>query len=93
MSKNSEGKPDTYRNPVYPRSFPDPFVLKFRGEYFAYSTGQTADGNVFAIIGCVQRALKQAGQDAQARKFVQRAFAAHSYDEVLRLCFEYVEVR
>jgi len=51
------------------------------------------DGNVFAIIGCVQRALKQAGQDAQARKFVQRAFAAHSYDEVLRLCFEYVEVR
>ena len=40
----------TYLNPVYPKSFPDPFVLKFRGEYFGYSTGFAADGNVFGMI-------------------------------------------
>lgn len=51
------------------------------------------DGNVFAVIGRVQRALKQAGQDAQARDFVQRAFGARSYQEVLGLAFEYVDVR
>ena len=51
------------------------------------------DGNVFAIIGRVQRALKQAGQDARAREFVQRAFGARSYQEVLGLAFEYTDVR
>lgn len=51
------------------------------------------DGNVFAIIGYVRQALRAAGQDKQAREFVQRAFSARSYEEVLRLCFEYVEVR
>jgi GH43 family beta-xylosidase len=40
----------TYLNPVYPKSFPDPFVLKFKGEYFAYSTGFAADGNVFSVV-------------------------------------------
>src|SRR2546423_13950993 len=50
MFKKQEGKPATYQNPVYPHSFPDPFVLKFRGEYFAYSTGFAADGNAFAIL-------------------------------------------
>jgi GH43 family beta-xylosidase len=40
----------TYLNPVYPKSFPDPFVLKFNGEYFAYSTGFAADGNVFGVL-------------------------------------------
>lgn len=37
-------------NPVYPKSFPDPFVLKHRGEYFGYSTGFGADGRVFSVI-------------------------------------------
>jgi GH43 family beta-xylosidase len=41
---------ETYHNPVYPYSFPDPFVLKFRGEYFAYCTGFAADGNVFGVL-------------------------------------------
>ena len=40
----------TYTNPVYPRSFPDPFVLKFRGEYYAYSTGFWRDGRVFGVL-------------------------------------------
>jgi len=50
MPKNLEGKPETYLNPVYPHSFPDPFVLKFRGEYFAYCTGDADDGNLFGIL-------------------------------------------
>ena len=51
------------------------------------------DGNVFAIIGTVTRALKRAGQTDRAREFGKKAFASASYDAVLALCFEYVEVR
>ncbi len=52
-----------------------------------------ADGNVFNVIAIVRRTLRGAGQDARASEFVQRAFAALSYDEVLGLCHEYVDVR
>jgi len=41
---------ETYLNPVYPRSFPDPFVLKFRGEYYAYCTDFWRDGRVFGVL-------------------------------------------
>jgi hypothetical protein len=51
------------------------------------------DGNVFSIIGRVKQALKKAGQGDRAREFVKKAFRAGSYDEVLRLCMEYVEMR
>lgn len=50
------------------------------------------DGNVFAVIGAVRRALVAAGQRERAREFVARAWAAESYDAVIALCFEYVEV-
>jgi hypothetical protein len=50
------------------------------------------DGNVFAVIGRVREALREAGQAERASEFVRRAFRAGSYDEVLRLCMEYVEV-
>ena len=40
----------TYTNPVFPKSFPDPFVLKFRDEYFAYCTGFAENGDVFGIL-------------------------------------------
>lgn len=40
----------TYLNPIYSHSFPDPFVLKFCDEYFAYCTGFWRDGNVFGIL-------------------------------------------
>lgn len=40
----------SYLNPVYPRSFPDPFVLKFRGEYWGYCTGLWSDGRAFGIL-------------------------------------------
>lgn len=39
-----------YLNPVYPRSFPDPFVIKFEGEYFAYCTGFHSTGKVFGVL-------------------------------------------
>jgi GH43 family beta-xylosidase len=39
-----------FQNPVYPRSFPDPYILKFRGEYFAYCTGHWSDGQVFGVL-------------------------------------------
>lgn len=50
------------------------------------------DGNVFAIIGKVSKTLKRAGQDDKEREFRDKAFAAHSYDEVLNLLEDYVEV-
>ncbi len=40
----------TYKNPVYPRSFPDPFVLKHKGEYWGYCTGLWHDGRAFGIV-------------------------------------------
>lgn len=39
-----------YQNPVYPHSFPDPFVLKHKGEYWAYCTGFWQDGRAFGIL-------------------------------------------
>ncbi|HEU5090887.1 MAG TPA: glycoside hydrolase family 43 protein, partial [Roseiflexaceae bacterium] len=41
---------ETYTNPVYPHSFPDPFVLKWCGEYWAYCTGTWRDGRCFGIL-------------------------------------------
>mgnify|MGYP006285603761 CR=1 FL=1 len=50
------------------------------------------DGNVFSIIGLVIAALKNAGFGERADEFREKAFSAESYDEVLRLCMEYVDV-
>lgn len=50
------------------------------------------DGNVFNIIGLVSAALKKAGQPDKAKEFTSKAFAAQSYDHVLTLAEEYVEV-
>lgn len=50
------------------------------------------DGNVFVIIGRVRVALKRAGQTYKAEEFTARATSAHSYDEVLRMLYDYVEV-
>jgi beta-xylosidase len=40
----------TYLNPVYRASCPDPFVLKFRGEYWCYSTGFSGESRVFGVL-------------------------------------------
>lgn len=50
------------------------------------------DGNVFAIIGKVTRALKHAGQYDKSKEFMHRATNSGSYDDVLTLVHEYVEV-
>jgi beta-xylosidase len=39
-----------YLNPVYPDTFPDPYVLKHSGEYWAYSTGRCEDDRCFKIL-------------------------------------------
>jgi predicted transcriptional regulator len=49
------------------------------------------DGNVFAVIGRVKAKLVEVGQPDAAKEFVERAFKSRSYDEVLQLCFSYVE--
>ena len=50
------------------------------------------DGNAFAVIGNVSRALKRAGLQDQASEFYARAMKMPSYDALLQLVFEYVEV-
>jgi GH43 family beta-xylosidase len=40
----------TYLNPVYGRDFPDPFILKHCGEYWAYCTGFWRDGRAFGVM-------------------------------------------
>jgi len=50
------------------------------------------DGNVFSIIGRVKAALKRAGLEDKAKEFSKRAMNAGSYNEVLNMTHEYVEV-
>lgn len=50
------------------------------------------DGNVFSIIGTVSRTLKRAGLPEKAKEWSEKAMSCESYDAVLRLAFEYVEV-
>ena len=50
------------------------------------------DGNVFALAGQVQRALKGAGQHELASQFMSRLKSCGSYDEALQLMMEYAEV-
>ena len=50
------------------------------------------DGNVFCIIAAVCRVLKKNGQQDRADEFRKAAMASHSYDAVLQLCFDYVDV-
>jgi arabinan endo-1,5-alpha-L-arabinosidase len=49
-SRNSEVNQSTYKNPIWSDNFPDPFVLKFCGEYWAYCTGIRSDGRAFGIM-------------------------------------------
>jgi len=50
------------------------------------------DGNVFNLIGVVRRALVDAGKQKEAEEMVERAYRCQSYDDVLRLFWEYVEI-
>ena len=51
------------------------------------------DGNVFSIIGQVSKYLRKAGLANKAAEFQARATKGEceDYDQVLQLCFQYVE--
>lgn len=51
------------------------------------------DGNVFAIIAKVSKTLKRAGHRDKAEEFCSAAMSSKSYDDVLALCFKYVDVQ
>ena len=86
-----------YRNSIYP-----PRVFK----YMSWNKENSAevvvekpvcqlsgvDGNVFNIIGIVSKTLKSAKMSERAEEFIKKATSSGSYDEVLQLCHEYVEV-
>jgi len=51
------------------------------------------DGNAFAILGRVQRALKEAGASKiEIDRFTSEATAA-GYDDLIRTCMAWVKVR
>src|SRR4051812_12446797 len=51
MATSNQGNSErTYLNPVYGHSFPDPHVLKFRGEYWGYCTGFWDDSRCFGVL-------------------------------------------
>lgn len=50
------------------------------------------DGNVFNLIGIVKRTLVKDGQRDRANEFVLKAMKQKSYDDVLILIMDYVEV-
>jgi hypothetical protein len=49
-------------------------------------------GNVFHIIASVSRTLHHAGQPDRAREFTQAAFRCASFDAVITLVHEFVDV-
>lgn len=51
------------------------------------------DGNSFALIGRVQRALQDAGiESSEVVEFTEKCFKASSYDELLQFLMETVNV-
>lgn len=50
------------------------------------------NGNVFNIIGKVINTLKECGLKEQAEEFKNKAMKSHNYNNVLALCFDYVDV-
>jgi len=50
------------------------------------------NGNVFVIIGKVCDTLNKAGMKDVAKEFSSKAFDCESYDAVLCLCHEYVDI-
>ncbi len=49
------------------------------------------DGNAFAVIGRVAKALRKGGHPELVDKFKREAMQG-DYDNLLRVCMEYVEV-
>ena len=51
----------------------------------------SADGNAFAILGKVRKALVEAGHGELAKKFIKEATSG-DYDHLLQSAMKYVEV-
>ncbi len=49
------------------------------------------DGNIFALLGAASRALKDAGQRAEAREMQTRVLSAGSYDNAIVIILTYVD--
>jgi len=49
------------------------------------------DGNAFAIIGRVSKALRKAGSPEKAKEFQNKALRSSDYDALLQLCMDYCE--
>jgi len=52
----------------------------------------SANGNVFNLISIVSRDLRKAGYSDLEKEFKDKCFRANSYDEVLALIQEYVDM-
>lgn len=50
------------------------------------------DGNAFAIMGAVQRALRKAGASPEEIKEYQTESMSGDYDNLLRVAMEWVDV-
>jgi len=50
------------------------------------------DGNVFNLIGLASRALRTAKLHDEAKEMSEKCFSAGSYDGVLSIICEYVDV-
>jgi len=51
------------------------------------------DGNVFNIISIVNRTLKLNNMKGEAKLFMMNAFAQESYEDVLKLASEFVNIQ
>tara|TARA_R110000824_G_scaffold249545_1_gene438476 strand:+ start:685 stop:951 length:267 start_codon:yes stop_codon:yes gene_type:complete len=51
------------------------------------------DGNAFALMGRVDRALRKAGADAAERESFMTEAMAGDYDNLLRVCMAWVDAR
>lgn len=51
------------------------------------------DGNVFSLMSAVRHCLRKHNKEKEANEFLSRAMDAKSYDQVLQIIHDYVEVR
>jgi len=50
------------------------------------------NGNVFALLGVCNQALRKAGQGDKCQELNKKVFGSHSYDQAFGIMQEYVEV-
>lgn len=52
-----------------------------------------ADGNVFNLMGLCAKALRNAGQDAEAKQMSKEVMTSDSYDHALLVMMKYCDVQ